>query len=181
MGIVGDWIVCISVSAAESRAMETLKLIKRWRRPPPPKQLVTGWSPAGSMEAPAAARRRPEVPSLLRLCVTAAALQKDRQNPQKSMDALQRQHRHHNSGWLLLLAAVWRLIWLLLTAGFEKEKQAEIRKKKKQPFSNLEDYLCFWMAGPQTVTLTSRYNSKHRSMRDCSVHKSITANQTVAA
>lgn len=75
------------MSAAESRTMETLKLIKGWRRPPPPKQLVTGWSPAGSMEAPAAARRRLEVPSLLRLCVTGAALQKDGQNPQKSMDA----------------------------------------------------------------------------------------------
>lgn len=51
MGIVGDWIVCISLLAGESRAMETLKLIKGWRRPPPPKQLVTGWSPAGSTEA----------------------------------------------------------------------------------------------------------------------------------
>lgn len=56
MGIMGDWIVCISVLAAE--AMETPKLIKGWRHPPPPKQLVTGWSPAGSTEAPAAARRR---------------------------------------------------------------------------------------------------------------------------
>ncbi|KAA8586500.1 hypothetical protein FQN60_000336 [Etheostoma spectabile] len=37
--------------------METLKLIKGWRPPPPPKQLVTGWSPAGSTEAPAADRR----------------------------------------------------------------------------------------------------------------------------
>ncbi|KAL7390256.1 hypothetical protein ABVT39_017992 [Epinephelus coioides] len=101
-GIVGDWIVCISVSAAESRAMETLKLIKGWRRPPPPKQLVTGRSPAGSMEAPAAARQRLEVPSLLRLCVTGAVLQKDGQNPQKSMDARQWQ-QHRSSAWLLLL------------------------------------------------------------------------------
>ncbi len=101
MGIVSDWIVCISVSAGESRAMETLRLIRGWRRPPPPKQFVTGWSPAGSMEAPAAGRQRLEVPSLLRLCVTDAALQKDRQNLQKSMDALQQQH--HSSGCLWLL------------------------------------------------------------------------------
>ena len=91
MGIVGDWIVCISVSTAQSHTTETLKLIKGWRRPPPPKQLVTGRSPAGSTEAPAAARQRLEVPSLLRMCVTGAALQKDGQNPQKSMDAQQQQ------------------------------------------------------------------------------------------
>ena len=47
-GTVGDWIVCISVSAADG---ETLKLIKGWRRPSPPKQLVTGRNPAGSAEA----------------------------------------------------------------------------------------------------------------------------------
>lgn len=91
MGIVVDWIVCISVSAAESRTMETLKLIKAWRHPLPPKQFVTGRSPPGSTEAPTAARRRLEVPPLLRLCVTAAASQKDRQNPQKSMHARQQQ------------------------------------------------------------------------------------------
>lgn len=90
-GIVGDWIVCISVSVGESRTIETLKLIKGWRLPPPSKQLVTGWSLAGSTEAPAAVRRRLEVPSLLRLCVTGAAFQKDGQNPQKSMAAQQQQ------------------------------------------------------------------------------------------
>lgn len=72
--------------------METLRLIKSWRRPLLPKQLVTGWSLPDSMEAPAAARRRLEVLPLLTLRVTAAALQQDRQNPQKSMDA-QRQHQ----------------------------------------------------------------------------------------
>lgn len=65
-GTVGDWIVCISLSVAESHAMEALKLIKSWRRPPPPKQLVTSQSLAASTEAPAAARQRLEVPSLLR-------------------------------------------------------------------------------------------------------------------
>lgn len=43
------------------------------------------------MEAPAAARHELEVPTLLTLCVTAAALQKDGQNPEKSMDAQQQQ------------------------------------------------------------------------------------------
>lgn len=89
MGIVGDWIVCISVSAAGSLAVETLKPIKVQRQPPPPKQLETGWSSADSMEAPAAARHKLEVPLLLTLCVTAAVLQKDGQNPEKSMDAQQ--------------------------------------------------------------------------------------------
>lgn len=69
--------------------METPRTIKVQRQPPPPKQLETGWSSADSVEAPAAARHKLEVPSLLTLCVTAAALQKDGQNPEKSMDAQQ--------------------------------------------------------------------------------------------
>lgn len=166
MGIVGDWIVCISMSVGESRAIETLKLIKAWRRPPPPKQLVTGQSPAGSTEAPAAARRRLEVPSLLRLCVIAAALQDDRQNPQKSMDA-QQQHQHRSSAWLLLLCwlvAVWQLIWLLLTVGFEKGR--EQNSSLERPFQTWEDYLCFfWMAETKTAALTATCNSKHRLRR----------------
>lgn len=166
MGIAGDWIVCISMSAGESRTMETLKLIKAWRRPLPPKQLVTGQSPAGSTEAPAAARQRLEVPSLLRLCVIAAALQNDRQNPQKSMDAQQR-HQHRGSAWLLLLCwlgAVWRLIWLLLTVGFERgrEKNSSL-ERPFQPERTI--WFFFWMAETQTAALTATCNSKHRSRR----------------
>lgn len=33
-GTVGDWIVCISMSVAESREMGALKHIKGWRRSP---------------------------------------------------------------------------------------------------------------------------------------------------
>lgn len=65
-GIVGDWIVCISMSAAESCATETLKLIKGWSHPTPPQQLLTGWSPADSTGAPATAKQIPKVPLLLR-------------------------------------------------------------------------------------------------------------------
>ncbi|KAM3600811.1 uncharacterized protein V6R79_002825 [Siganus canaliculatus] len=48
--------------------METPKLIKGWRRPPPPKQLVTGPSLPGSTETPAAARLRQEEPAPLTPC-----------------------------------------------------------------------------------------------------------------
>lgn len=158
-----DWIVCICVSAAVSHAMETLKLIKGWRRPPPPKQLVTGWSPAGSTEAPAAAKQRPEVPSLLRLCVTGAALQsRTDKNPQKSMDA---QQQRRSSVWLLLLWCCSLKADLIVVSWWIGNREAD-RNKNQLPrtsFSTLEDYLCFWMADPQTADLTATCKSKHRA------------------
>lgn len=69
------------MSAPENNETETLKLIKDGCRPPRLQQLLTGRRPTGSAEAPAATRQRLEVPLLLRLCVTEAALQKDGQNP----------------------------------------------------------------------------------------------------
>lgn len=98
-GIVGDWIVCISVSAARWRPP---KLIKGRRCPPPPQTAADRLQAGGLHRRSCRGLKVPPPPPPLRRSAAGAALQKDGQNQQKSMDA---QLQQRFSGRLISTAA----------------------------------------------------------------------------